>query len=179
MILRRQLEFLDAQELQAINQELTSTAGWVWRERFWRYYLIDGLQPYQESNPATWYHNQSGALDRLKWPWRALFDRVFELAGPRFQLMRYALTGQTQNQYPVWHTDVSPDLPGTWRSYLIYLNDHYDRDWGGPTMLKPNHQEQPEPGKLIEFNSQVMHIGLPPRVPDFLRTTIVLHGHML
>lgn len=173
-------DFIGSTTLNQINHELMNTPGWVFRERFWRYYLIDGLEPYSESDPSTWYHNQTGTLERLKQPWRDLFDQVYDLAGNSFQLMRYALTGQTQNQMPVLHTDTTPGIPGNWRSYLLYLNAVYPKSYGGTTDFVVDnqtvHQEFPEPGKLIEFDSQLLHIGNPPEQPNVLRISLVLHG---
>jgi len=176
-------EFIPQADLREMHNELLSSAGWVFREKFWRYYLISGLKPYNEFDSSTWYHNQPGALDQLRQPWKRMFDQVFDLAGSNFRLMRYALSGQTQNQMPELHRDVeTKSSPGHWRSYLVYLNSEYHQDWGGPTeiQLADNswHQECPEPGKMIEFDSQLLHIGRPPVIPDLLRLTIVLHGYI-
>jgi len=182
MTISRHTQFIPADDLHVMHQELLSSAGWVFREKFWRYYLIPGLRPYNEFDTATWYHNQPGALERIKQPWKRMFDCVLNLAGADFQLMRYALTGQTQNQMPDLHKDVeTTDQPGQWRSYLLYLNTEYHQHWGGPTEIQmadgSQHLEWPEPGKLIEFDSQLLHIGHPPEVPNVLRLTIVLHGY--
>lgn len=176
----RHRDFIKPDTLNQMHGELINSPGWVFRERFWRYYLIDGLEPYNESQPMTWYHNQPGALARLRQPWRDLFDQVYDLAGNSFQLMRYALTGQTQNQIPVLHTDTTVGMPGKWRSYLLYLNVVYPESYGGTTDFVVDnqivHQEFPEPGKLVEFDSQILHIGNPPEQPNVLRISLVLHG---
>lgn len=182
MTVARYRDFIPNDDLVVMHKELLSSAGWVFREKFWRYYLIPGLLPYNEFDSTTWYHNQPGAMDRIQQPWKRMFDKVFELAGPNFKLMRYALTGQTQNQMPELHKDVETESqPGHWRSYLLYLNTKYEESWGGPTeIIMPDnrqHLECPEPGKLIEFDSQLWHIGHPPVVPEVLRLTIVLHGY--
>ena len=169
--------FISTDWLQSLSDELLNTHGWVFRQKWWRYYLAQGLQPYVESNAATWYHNQTDALYTMAPQWRKLFDKVYELAGPDFRLMRYALTGQTQNQRPPLHTDVSQDLNGCYKSYLIYLNTVATQ--GSTDFVVDNklvHQELPEPGKLIVFDSKILHCGNPPTQPDFLRLSIVLHG---
>jgi hypothetical protein len=181
MTVKRYHQFINPELLQILHKELISSAGWVFRKKFWRYYLISGLVPYDEFDTTTWYHNQPGALERLQHPWDKVFAKVFDLAGPNFKLMRYALTGQTQNQIAEMHKDVSTTLlPGHWRSYLIYLNTEYQPHWGGSTEIQlPDGtllQELPEPGKLIEFDSQLLHVGRPPEITDFLRLTMVLHG---
>jgi hypothetical protein len=169
--------FINKDWLQSLSDELLNANGWVFRQKFWRYYLAQGLQPYVESNAATWYHNQTDALYTMTSQWRKLFDKVYDLAGSNFQLMRYALTGQTQNQQPVLHTDVSENLNGCYKSYLIYLNNVATQ--GSTDFVVDNkliHQEPPEPGKLIVFDSKILHCGNPPTQPDFLRLSIVLHG---
>ena len=156
---------------------------WVWRTNFWRYYLIDNLQPYKESDVSTWYGNQKAALDAsLKGPWRELFNSVFDLAGPNFVLQRYALNGQTQGQEQEFHADTTETLPGEYLSYLIYLNTNWDPDWGGATEFYKNgviEKVYPEPGKLVVFDSQLHHRGAGPTKPKALRLTIVLHGQLI
>lgn len=182
MILARHRQFVDPETLQLINQELTNTPGWIYRTNFWRYYLVDGLEPYQEHDPSTWYHHQS-AIHNLRQPWADLFKQVYELAGPNFRLQRYALTGQTQGQHQTLHYDTTLNPKGTFRSYLLYLNVKWDQDQGGSTDFAFEdlivHQEWPEPGKLVVFDSQALHCGNPPAVPNVLRTTMVLHGQLV
>ena len=161
-----------------------SGSQWTWRTNFWRYYLIDGLQPYNEANEATWYGNQMSILTRsLSGHWKKLFSQVFELAGPNFLLQRYALTGQTQGQEQELHGDTSNALSGDFRSYLIYLNTSWDSSWGGVTEFAKNNQithiEYPEPGKLIEFDSQAQHRGQGPNKSGLLRLSLVLHGKII
>ena len=104
---------------------------WVWRTNFWRYYLIDNLQPYRESDRNSWYGNQQTELDAsLTGHWKQLFDSVFALAGPNFILQRYALNGQTQGQEQEFHTDITESLPGDHVSYLMYLNTEWDKKIG-------------------------------------------------
>ena len=172
--------FIGSNWLQTLSNELINSPGWIFRQKFWRYYLVQGLATYHENDASTWYHNQQQALNTMSLPWAKLFDKVSELAGPEFRLMRYALTGQTQNQHPVLHTDVSETLAGHYTSYLIYLNTHWETQLQGSTdFFKHNvltHQEYPEPGKLVVFDSKVFHQGNPPHKEDTLRLTLVLHG---
>jgi hypothetical protein len=182
MTIKRIKEFLPPNDLQQINQQLTSTSGWTFHKLFWRYYLFNGLNPYNQHDPKTWYGNQPGALEQLTPVWKRLFDNVFEIAGPTFQLMRCSITGQTQNQTPTIHIDVDQDMTGTYRSYLLYLNSEWLPEWGGPTEIEVEdniwHHELPEPGKLIDFDSKLWHIGRPPVEPNILRLTMVLHGRI-
>jgi len=181
MILARHPQFIDADTLATMYQELMTTPKWVFRNKFWRYYLIDGLAPYSESDESTWYGNQP-AMKNLTEPWRNLFNQVYDLAGPNFKLMRYALTGQTQSQEQELHLDTSKDLTGDFRSYLFYLNTQWDQSWGGATDFCVNnqitHSEYPEPGKLVVFDSQSQHVGHAPNKPQFLRLSMVLHGRL-
>ena len=180
MILSRHRQFVSDSDLAVINQELLHTPGWIYRWNFWRYYLIDGLQAYQEADARTWYGHQN-IVPRLSEPWQKLFESVQDLAGFRFVIQRYALTGQTQGQYQTLHRDTGLELQGDFRSYLIYLNDSWQPDQGGSTHLVDDHRthnEWPEPGKLIEFNSQTLHCGNPPDIANTLRMTLVIHGQL-
>ena len=184
MIYSNHKNFIQHNDLAELHQDLVTNSKWVWRNQFWRYYLIDHLRNYNEADESTWYGNQSDALNSgLSGPWKKLFNQVFELAGPNFVLQRYALTGQTQGQDGNFHLDTSTELVGDFRSYLMYLNTSWDNAWGGITEFKHNdkivHVEYPEPGKLVEFDSQAMHRGLGPEIPNFLRLTIVLHGKIV
>lgn len=181
MIYARHQHFVSSNALHEIHKELMSKPQWVFRNDFWRYYLIDGLNPYNESDLSTWYGNQLPSLgNSLRDPWKQLFNSVFELAGPNFTLQRYALTGQTQGQEQTMHADTSVDLTGDYRSYLIYLNTDWDISWGGLTEFELGTDtiqcEVPEPGKLIVFDSQCFHRGLGPTVPNKLRLSLVIHG---
>ena len=182
MIYSVQRNFVRDSTLKQINQELLHSPGWVYRTNFWRYYLISGLQPYNEQDPHSWYGRQN-IVDQLRSPWRDIFERVLRQAGSNFVIQRYALTGQTQGQNQTLHYDTSLDLSGDFRSYLIYLNDKWHTGLGGTTEfeLEPNHGhvEFPEPGKLIEFNSQCLHCGNPPLAPNVLRITLVIHGQLI
>ena len=176
MIFSKHSQFIDSATLKQMHTELTSTANWMFRNKFWRYYLVDGLFPYQQSDESSWYGNQPN-IKNVREPWHALFQQIYQLAGPNFKLMRYALTGQTQNQQPVLHTDVSENLNGCYKSYLIYLNTGTTQ--GSTDFVVDNklvHQEPPEPGKLIVCDSKILHCGNPPAQSDFLRLSIVLHG---
>jgi hypothetical protein len=181
MSIKRHKHFVSADCLALVHKELMSSPGWTFKGNYWRYYIIRDLAPYVEQDCATWYCNQSRAMNGISQPWRQLFDSVFELAGPKFQFMRYALNGQTQNQFAQLHKDVEIlENSEQWRTYLIYLNLDYSRSWGGQTeILMPTglrHQEWPESGKMIEYNSQLWHIGQPPEVPNVLRLTLALQG---
>jgi hypothetical protein len=183
MSVKSHKHFVSADCLASMQKELLSSAGWIFRGNCWRYYLLSDLVPYIEDDPSTWYHHQRCAMDRIPQPWKHVFDKVCELAGPKFKLMRYAINGQTQNQVTKLHKDVETlELPGHWCTYLIYLNTDYDQAWGGPTqILMPTglwHQEWPEPGKLIEYDSQLWHIGRPPEISNVLRLTLALQGHI-
>jgi hypothetical protein len=181
MILGSYKNFIPTDLLQTIHNELRTNHQWVYRNAFWRYYLIEGLNPYVESNEHSWYGNQKDILNLdLKKHWLELFESIFKLAGPNFVLQRYALTGQTQGQEQPMHVDTSVELPGDFRSYLVYLNTEWDISWGGLTELQLNentvHYEVPEPGKLVVFDSKIMHRGQSPSKPNLLRLSLVLHG---
>lgn len=182
MLYSRHRNFVDSDTLKKICQQLNNSAGWIYRTNFWRFYLVNGLEPYSEAQPHTWYGRQL-AFGALQDPWRGVFERVIQLAGAEFVVQRYALTGQTQSQHQTLHYDTSLSLQGNFRSYLIYLNDKWDQAMGGTTDFMVNdqlvHQEYPEPGKLIEFNSQTLHCGNPPDVPNVLRLSLVIHGQIV
>jgi len=181
MIFSRHSQFIDSATLKQMHTELTSNANWMFRNKFWRYYLVDGLLPYQQSDESSWYGNQPN-IKNVREPWHALFQQIYQLAGPNFKLMRYALTGQTYGQEQELHVDTTLLLDGTFRTYLMYLNTEWDNSWGGTTDFvvdgKLVHQEFPEPGKLIEFDSQAFHIGHAPNKLDCLRLTLILHGRL-
>jgi hypothetical protein len=182
-MLVRHRDFVDAATLRSINKELLHTPGWVYRNNFWRYYLVQGLEPYVESEPGTWYCSQHQAMQSISPLWSKLFEQVSQAAGSNFKLQRYALTGQTQSQQQTLHRDVSLSLTGCFRSYLLYLNDKWDQAQGGSTDFieqdQLKHQEWPEPGKLVVFDSQCLHVGNPPIVPNTLRLTLVIHGQLI
>ena len=182
MIIQRLTNFVPRNDLEQIYHQLTSTQEWILHDLSWRYYLFEGLKPYNQRDPDTWYGNQPGILEQLTPVWKRLFNSVFDLAGPTFQLMRSSILGQTQNQFPLMHVDVDQDIPGTYRSYLLYLNTTWDNKWGGATVIeskdKTCYQEWPEPGKLVEFDSQIWHTGNPPIEPDIFRIIMVLHGRI-
>jgi hypothetical protein len=181
-MLERHRDFVDAVMLRMINAELLNSPGWIYRNNFWRYYLVSGLTTYHESRPETWYCNQSQAMASMNPVWSMVFAKIHQLAGPNFQMQRYALTGQTQAQYQTLHRDTSLALFGKFRSYLLYLNDKWDRNQGGTTDFVVEdqivQQEFPEPGKLIVFDSQCLHVGNPPTVPNLLRLSLVVHGQL-
>lgn len=181
IIINRCRDFVSTKTLDLMNHELLSTAGWIYRTNFWRYYLIDGLRPYDENCRDSWYHHQP-AMSTMPQPWADLFDQVTHLAGPRFEIMRYALTGQTQGQHQTFHRDVSQAQQGRFRTYLLYLNSKWNPDQGGSTdfMLSDDtvSQEWPEPGKLIEYDSKILHCGQPPTVPNVLRISLAIHGRL-
>lgn len=181
MIYSKHLQFVDSNTLQAIHQELLTGTKWVFRKNFWRYYLIDGLLPYKEEDESTWYGTQQSVLTKsLHSHWLELFNKILTLAGPSFVLQRYALTGQTAGQEQTMHPDTSANCIGDYRSYLVYLNTEWDPKWGGCTEFVLNqstmHYENPEPGKLIVFNSQTLHRGQSPVILNKLRLSLVLHG---
>jgi hypothetical protein len=182
MIYSTHKNFVDSSELKIIADQLTNTPGWVYRTNFWRYYLVSGLKPYSESDSDSWYSRQD-IVPKLDQPWRTLFERVAALSRSRLLIQRYALTGQTQNQSQTLHYDTSQNLKGDFRSYLIYLNHKWNSTQGGETHFElsdgQSHQEFPEPGKLIEFNSQTLHKGNAPSVPNMLRLTMVIHGQLI
>lgn len=178
MEITRYQNFLSKQLLTNINNELLTSNRWRWIGDVWRYYIVDNLSTYQESDPNSWHGNN---IKQLPNQWQQLFDQVYELAGSNFKLMRYALPGQVQYQNGVWHPDVSPDLPGTYVSYLMYLNPTWQNSWQGQTEFEVNKtiiSEPVEPGKLVVFDSKLLHRGLGPSVSGVLRTNIVLHGQL-
>ena len=181
MIYSTHRNFVSDTSLRSINDELCNSPGWIFRTNFWRYYLAPGLRAYNETDPNSWYGNQN-IMEKLSLPWQRLFERVQDLAGPQFVIQRYALTGQTQQQHQTLHYDTSKDLVGDFRSYLIYLNDKWHSSQGGATYFvnehNQSHLEFPEPGKLVEFNSQMLHCGNPPEVSNLLRLTLVIHGQL-
>jgi len=183
MIQQQISNFIPANVLSQIHSDLVNKNQWVWRTHFWRYYLIDNLQPYKESDRNTWYGNQRSALDAsLQGPWKELFDSVFKLAGPNFVLQRYALNGQTLGQEQEFHADTTPGLAGNYVSYLMYLNTEWDRSWGGETEFYKDgviEKIYPDPGKLVVFDSQTQHRGAGPTKPNTLRLSIVLHGQLV
>jgi len=181
MIVARHQNFIAAELLKTIHNELLNSNRWVWRTHFWRYYLVDNLTPYAENDPTTWYGNQKQALlESLPSHWRELFNKILDLAGSNFLLQRYALTGQTQGQQQLMHSDVSVDLPGEYKSYLCYLNTQWDFAHGGLTEFQVDSSttycEIPEPGKLVVFDSKTLHRGQAPYDPNTLRLSLVLHG---
>ena len=185
MILDRYPGFLSGTQLAEINHALQSVPRWIYRSiapnNFWRYYIIDDLVRYDEADPNTWYGNQLPPLiDRLQAPWREPFAQISALAGDNFVLQRYTINGQTLGQDGVMHTDVSAALPGTYRSYLCYLNLEWSTEWGGATEIldagSQCHLEYPEPGTLVVFDAQSLHRGLAPVRHDRLRVTMLWHG---
>jgi hypothetical protein len=144
--------------------------------------LAQGLSEYSELDVSSWYHNQKQAMKTVEAPWTTVFHKVLQHAGADFRLMRYALTGQTSHQQQFLHRDTSLQLQGKFVSYLLYLNDKWDQSYGGTTDFVVDdqlvHQEIPEPGKLVEFNSQMLHVGNPPTVANVLRLTLVIHGQL-
>jgi hypothetical protein len=185
MIINSVRNFVDPELLETLNHELLTKPGWLFKGNFWRYHIMNIPTPYyySELDELTWYGNLPGALDTLTPNWKKLFDSVHEFAGPNFKLMRYALTGHTKGQDQNLHYDASNTLLGTYRSYLIYLNTKWNNAWGGTTDFVINeklvHQEYPEAGKLIEFDSQILHTAHSANIDNFLRMTIVLHGKIV
>jgi Rps23 Pro-64 3,4-dihydroxylase Tpa1-like proline 4-hydroxylase len=182
MIISRHKNFVDADTLAQLQDELLSTTNWAFRKCIWRYYVMDDLKIYKESDSSTWYGNQPSAMKNLREPWKRVFEQVHALAGPSFKFMRYAINAQVQGQTQDLHVDASDALKGDFRTYLIYLNTEWDQSWGGATEFqinhKPVHYEYPEPGKLVEFNSQIWHLGHAPEKPNFLRLSVGLHGQL-
>lgn len=182
MIIDRIENFVSNKELAQLEHLLSNGSAWRFNRSHWRYYLFKDLMPYNQYDTKSWYHNSLKLLQELPPTWEQLFNSVFDLAGPNFCLMRYAINGQTQNQEPSMHVDVTSDVPGTYRTYLIYLNAEWHQDWGGATEFANGntilHREWPEPGKLISYNSKMQHVGRPPLKPDLLRLSIALQGKL-
>ena len=174
--------FVSSDNLSKICCELMSSPGWVFRSALWRFHLLDQIEKYDHYNRQTWICYQDNLLEQLPLTWKPLFDSVLDLAGPKFRLMRYVINGQTQHQLPSIHYDVPLDLHGTYRTYLIYLNTEWNKNWGGETEFVRDgnivHQEWPEPGKLIEYDSKILHVGKPPVSPNTLRLSIALQGNI-
>lgn len=176
MIIDRIKNFVSEKELAQLEHLLRSNgSAWRFNQSHWRYHLFKDGMPYNQYDTKSWYHNQ---LKLLPSPWEQLFNNVFNLAGPNCCLMRYAINGQTQNQEPSMHADVTSDVPGNYRTYLIYLNTEWHPDWGGATEFAIGdtilHRECPEPGKLISYDSKMQHVGRPPVGPNLLRLSIAL-----
>lgn len=185
MIVARYANFVAHERLQDINNELQSVPRWIYRNRspnnFWRYYLSDGLPRYNERDRSTWHGNHmAGLIDNLKAIWKDLFHEVHALAGSNFCLMRYTINGQTHGQEGEFHYDVSPDLPGQYLSYLLYLNTEWHDEWAGATELQQSSgqviHEMPCPGTMIVFDSKTLHRGRAPLPNDVLRLTMLWHG---
>lgn len=182
MIFQRFPQFLDEDTLSILNNTLIDQPRWTFRGNFWRYYFVNDLDLYDEQNEDTWYGNQlDRLLSELNPAWRNVFQRVIDIGGTEFIMQRYALTGLTQNQLPDLHVDTSVNLPGQFRTFLIYLNSEWKYEWGGATELQTDDHtifEYPTPGKLVAFDSQTLHRACAPTVPNVLRMTLAINGRV-
>jgi hypothetical protein len=174
------LNFLNQKELAKIYQDITTQSKWRFKNTFWRYQLFDQLPPYNECDESTWLHNNFELIEKLDEPWHELFKKFLLHAGPNFKLMRCAINGQTIDQLNPIHTDLQT-ISGNGSTFLLYLNQNWNASNGGQTQFFNDqqqllHSENVEPGKLIEYDSRILHFGQSPCVSKILRLTIAWQG---
>jgi len=86
----------------------------------------------------------------------------------------------TYGDSPRTHIDSQFDHGVT---YLIYLNSYWDVNMGGETVFVSDDGEiiqsiTPKPGRLIKFQSNILHLGRPPvRQANANRYSMVFQTH--
>lgn len=178
MIYQTIKNFVDLETLRDINQELTDDAKWRFRKTFFRFNLLTELKDFDEFDESTYYQNQN-VLDQIAPHWQKVYKSISDLAGEDFNIMRFVVGGQVAGQSLHKHADLNPEFPGDCRTFLVYLNDWYPESGAGLTVFEDKdfyHEEHPESGKLVEFNSKTPHYTTSHTVSDWFRFIFVVHG---
>jgi hypothetical protein len=177
-------QFFNGQELTAVWHEFNTQPRWQYRRMsggqwFWWYMFFLNNEQFVANNEQQW--------DTVTAPiWRDLYNKVCNYAGSNFIPYRYIINGQTLGQEGHPHSDFARNLDNR-TTFLAYLNLEWEESWGGSTIFYNNrvdeynaeakrHQELPEPGKLLEYDSRIVHKGTPPLISNVLRVSLSIQG---
>ncbi len=172
--------FLDSQQLQTLNITLGNSNNWYPTGGISRLWIFDKLPTFSEIDHATWLYHFLPQLAEQNPAWYQVFEKLQDVAGPRFKFLKYSINGHYAEQsYPV-HRDID-QINGDHVTFLIYLNTEWQANWGGYTAFYDEnnnitHLEIPEPGKLVGYNSKILHQGQGPTVPGIFRMTFAVQG---
>lgn len=94
-----------------------------------------------------------------------LAAQPFCRAGTRYRLYRAYTNYASFGDMLYTHTDCAPgagELTALW-----FIADQWDVEWGGETLFFDQHEDaqfvvSPKPGRLVVFDSEILHAGRPP-----------------
>ena len=170
-----QNNFVSQQTLNHIWQAFENNPVWLWRKNtgqkpFWIYDI------YEKLDPDTFKHIWKNNPDPI---FLEVFENIKKQAGDKFIPWRFIINKQTQGLDSGIHSDFPKEKQHS-RTFILYLNKSWQKEWGGETVFYNDNKEEterclPEPGKLISYNAQQYHQGLSPSI-DTTRITLAVHG---
>ena len=181
--------FLSKEELAEVWSAINSESRWKWHKfaggaMFWYYEVFLSDSFYFEENKGTsgeWTHAPKW-VEGIHPVWNKIYEKVKELAGPNFIMWRYIINGQTWGQEGEAHTDFQGYEKASTETFILYLNEEWDTEWGGDTIFyHPNSMDERgripvKPGKLIGYDSRIKHRGSAPTEENILRVTLAIQG---
>jgi len=176
--------FLSQEELAEVWSAIDSQPRWRWFKfaggsMFWSYGVF--VSDKFSLTKGEWQHEPQWE-EGVSPIWNKIYEKVKALAGPKFVMWRYIINGQTWGQEGSIHSD----WPGTEtnsETFILYINEFWNSDWGGDTVFYEvgnDHIERGrvsvEPGKLISYDSRILHKGSSPTEKNILRVTLAIQG---
>ena len=169
--------FVSQKTLDKIWNAFEHNPVWLWRKNsgqkpFWIYDIFDKLDFIDNKFVCKWKNNPDPVFLEI-------FENIKASAGPNFIPWRFIINKQTQGLDSGVHSDFPKEKQKS-KTFILYLNKTWSNEWGGETLFYNDNKEivykcLPEPGKLISYNSQILHQGLSPSI-DTIRITLAVHG---
>ena len=170
--------FVSQHTLDKIWNAFESNPVWLWRtynaghKPFWIYDIFDKLDFENNQFICKWKNNPDPVFLEI-------LEQIKKQAGENFVPWRFIINKQTQGLDSGIHSDFPKEEQKS-RTYILYVNKDWHKDWGGETVFYNDKKEEidgciPEPGKLICYDSQMFHQGLAP-LNNATRITLAVHG---
>ena len=177
--------FLSKEDLVEVWSAINSQPRWKWFKfaggsMFWSYgvFVSDSLS--LTKNVAQHIPVWEEGVPPI---WNKIYEKVKEQAGSNFVMWRYIINGQTWGQEGSKHSDW-PGQETNSETFILYLNQKWEPNWGGETVFylagnddnKERGRVAVEPGKLISYDSRILHKGSAPTEKNILRVTLAIQG---
>lgn len=169
--------FVSQKTLDKIYDAFTKNPVWIWRKNsgekyFYIYDIFDKLEFIDNKFVYKWKNNPDPIFLKV-------FEKIKEQAGEKFIPWRFIINKQTRGLDSGIHSDFPKEKQKS-KTFILYLNKKWEKKWGGDTVFYDQNKIEiercsPEPGKLISYDSQVLHQGLSPSI-DATRITLAVHG---
>ena len=104
---------------------------------------------------------------------------VNKLIKKNFKVTEVSMNGQSYGQDGTCHTDVYGG--GEEKSLMIFLNNRWQKEWGGEFQILENKSNDSKvlynieyvPGRIVYFDASLPHRGLAPKVTNVFRKSLI------